>query len=194
MSVPCSSSPSLPPCPSSHQSLGATPLPGRRRLAGCRSPFTHLSPAGSGAPAWGPPALVILWPLPLAPHRVWRSSLVAAVRLAEMGTADGGGEGGAEAVWTAGLSGARLGLCCRGKEVLVGVGVWGEGCAAAACTPDCFLQLTFEFENPYFLSSACVSTIITGPSFPILAAVSSCLHYVVPLSTVVQPLPPSIPL
>ena len=30
-------------------------------------------------------------------------------------------------VWTAGLSGARLGLCCRGKEVLVGVGCEPEG-------------------------------------------------------------------
>ena len=53
--------------------------------------------------------------------RVWRSSLVAAVRLTGLSTADGAGEGGAEAVRVADLSGAMLGACCRGKEVLVGL-------------------------------------------------------------------------
>jgi hypothetical protein len=55
-------------------------------------------------------------------HRVWRSSLVAAVRLAGLGTVftDDECKESAEAVQAAMLSGARLGACCRGKEVLVG--------------------------------------------------------------------------
>ena len=57
----------------------------------------------------------------LTNDRVWRSSLVAAVRLTGLSTADGAGEGGAEALRVAGLSGAMLGSCCKGKEVLVGL-------------------------------------------------------------------------